>query len=78
VVAKDLLFVAKDLLFVAQDLLFVAKDLLSSYLLPQSPHAGADIGYEEVPVRVIGRPDRRHRVAGGHDLRAERDAAPVG
>ena len=43
-VGNDLLSVAKGLLSVGKDLLSVAKDLLSSYLLAQSPSAGADIG----------------------------------
>src|SRR5204862_6468015 len=69
-VAKDLLFsylrpprVAKHLLFSYLRPPRVAKDLLFSYLCRSSLYAGADIGQEEIPLRLARRPDRRHRVA---------------
>src|SRR2546422_4442470 len=41
-----------------------AKDLLFSYLCRSSLYAGADIGQEEIPLRLARCADRRHRVAG--------------
>src|SRR5204862_7554843 len=55
--------VAKDLLFSYLRHPRVAKDLLFSYLCRSSLYAGADIGQEEIPVRLTRCPDRGHCVA---------------
>src|SRR5882672_4739190 len=53
-----------SLRLVPSSLLIRAKDLLFSYLCRSSLYAGADIGQEEIPLRLTRRPDRGHRVAG--------------